>query len=54
MLFGPAAMERLCQDFCCSELDVFARVLGATVQVIRIEHQLHGTRRCAYAVSKAE
>jgi predicted ArsR family transcriptional regulator len=48
------AAARMCQDFCRSELDVFARVLGPTVKVIRIEHQLHGARRCAYAVSKAE
>ena len=45
------AAARVCQDFCRSELDVFRRVLGPGVKVIRIEHQLHGARRCAYAVS---
>jgi predicted ArsR family transcriptional regulator len=45
------AAARVCQDFCRSELDVFQRVLGPGVKVIRIEHQLHGARRCAYAVS---
>jgi predicted ArsR family transcriptional regulator len=45
------AAARVCQDFCRSELDVFQRVLGPDVKVIRIEHQLHGARRCAYAVS---
>ncbi len=45
------AAARVCQDFCRSELDVFQRVLGPGVKVIRIAHQLHGARRCAYTVS---
>jgi len=44
------AAARMCQDFCRSELDVFQRVLGPDVKVIRIEHQLAGGRRCAYAI----
>jgi predicted ArsR family transcriptional regulator len=44
------AAARSCQDFCRSELDVFQRVLGPGVKVIRIEHQPSGARRCAYEV----
>lgn len=44
------AAARVCQDFCRSELAVFQRVLGPEVKVIRIEHQLSGARRCAYAI----
>ena len=45
------AAARSCQDFCRSELEVFGRVLGPQVSVVRIEHQLAGARRCAYRVS---
>lgn len=45
------AAATMCQDFCRSELDVFQRVLGPDVKVVRIEHQLRGARRCAYAVT---
>ena len=45
---------RACQQFCRSELEVFRRVLGPGVAVVRIEHQLEGARRCAYLVSQAE
>ena len=48
------AAARVCQDFCRSELDVFQRVLGPDVKVVRIEHQLQGARRCAYAVTVAD
>ncbi|MBD8531881.1 MULTISPECIES: metalloregulator ArsR/SmtB family transcription factor [unclassified Massilia] len=41
-----------CQQFCRSELDVFRRVLGPAVVVVRIEHQLEGARRCTYLVSE--
>jgi predicted ArsR family transcriptional regulator len=41
---------RSCQDFCRSELEVFQRVLGPGVAVVRTEHQLAGARRCAYRV----
>lgn len=44
------AAAQVCQDFCRSELAVFQRVLGPEVKVIRIEHQLSGARRCAYAI----
>ncbi|MGX4643013.1 helix-turn-helix transcriptional regulator [Massilia sp. SYSU DXS3249] len=43
-----------CQQFCRSELEVFRRVLGPGVTVVRIEHQLEGARRCAYLVSQRE
>ena len=43
---------RACQQFCRSELEVFRRVLGPGVAVVRIEHQLEGARRCAYLVSE--
>ncbi|MET0982157.1 MAG: metalloregulator ArsR/SmtB family transcription factor [Telluria sp.] len=45
---------RACQQFCRSELEVFRRVLGPGVAVVRIEHQLEGARRCAYLVSQAD
>ncbi|AWL04030.1 helix-turn-helix transcriptional regulator [Massilia oculi] len=45
------AAAAACQDFCRSELAVFERVLGPEVKVVRIEHQLGGARRCAYAVT---
>jgi len=45
------AAATACQAFCRSELDVFQRVLGPDVQVVRIEHQPSGDRRCAYAVT---
>lgn len=48
------AAATTCQDFCRSELDVFQRVLGPQVKVVRIEHQPSGARRCAYAVTPAE
>lgn len=47
------AAARSCQDFCRSELEVFQRVLGPQAQVIRVEHQLAGARRCAYVVRPA-
>jgi len=46
------AAAQACQQFCRSELDVFRRVLGPGVSVVRIEHQLEGARRCAYLVSQ--
>ena len=48
------AAANMCQDFCRSELDVFHRVLGPGIKVVRVEHQLQGARRCAYAVSMKE
>jgi predicted ArsR family transcriptional regulator len=40
-----------CQGFCRSELEVFQRVLGPGVSVLRVEHQLAGARRCAYRIT---
>ncbi|MEH2424791.1 MAG: hypothetical protein V7K48_28990 [Nostoc sp.] len=34
-----------------SELQVFTRLLGSTVNIERVEHILSGDRRCAYRVS---
>ena len=45
------AAARSCESLCRSELDVFGRVLGPGVSVVRTEHQLAGARRCAYRVS---
>jgi predicted ArsR family transcriptional regulator len=45
------AAARSCQQLCRSELELFGRVLGPNVSVVRIEHQLAGARRCAYRVS---
>lgn len=42
-----------CMGFCASELEVFRSVLGAGVQVERIEHILRGEARCAYRVTAA-
>jgi predicted ArsR family transcriptional regulator len=44
------AAARACQQFCRSELDVFQRVLGPGCSVQRTEHQLAGSRRCAYRI----
>ncbi|MDX3928761.1 MAG: transcriptional regulator [Shinella sp.] len=43
------AAASACQQFCRSELDVFRRVLSASVE--REEHVLHGARRCAYRIT---
>jgi len=48
------AAAQACRQFCRSELEVFRRVLGPGVNVVRIEHQLEGARRCAYLVSQAQ
>lgn len=47
------AAARSCQDFCRSELEIFQRVLGPEVKVVRLEHQLSGARRCAYSIQAA-
>lgn len=41
---------RTCQGLCASELEVFQRVLGPGVTVVREDHILAGARRCAYRV----
>lgn len=40
-----------CPQLCSSELQVFTRLLGSTVNIERVEHILSGDRRCAYRVS---
>jgi predicted ArsR family transcriptional regulator len=45
------AAAQTCQQFCHSELEVFQAVLGADLQVERLEHILHGDRRCAYQIT---
>jgi len=44
------AAARTCTNLCAGELRVFQQVLGAGVQVERIDHILAGARRCAYRV----
>ena len=44
------AAATACQGLCRSELQIFARCLGAGVVVERVEHVLSGGRRCAYRV----
>ena len=45
-----AAANR-CQGFCSTELDLFRSVLGAGVEVERVEHIVSGGRRCADRVT---
>ncbi len=40
-----------CQGFCRSELALFRRVLGPDVSVERLEHIVHGARRCVYRIA---
>ena len=47
------AAAATCQGLCRSELQIFARCLGAGVQVERVEHVLAGGRRCAYRIAAA-
>jgi predicted ArsR family transcriptional regulator len=39
-----------CQNFCRSELAIFAAVLGPGVAIERIDHIVAGARRCAYRI----
>jgi predicted ArsR family transcriptional regulator len=39
-----------CQNFCRSELTIFAAVLGPDVSIERIDHIVAGARRCAYRI----
>src|SRR5690606_27835317 len=48
------AAARTCQNFCRSELDVFAAALGPDVAVERGEHLLSGSRRCTYRIVPAK
>jgi len=45
------AAATACSGLCTSEVDVFRRVLGDDVSVVREEHILAGARRCAYRVT---
>jgi predicted ArsR family transcriptional regulator len=45
------AAANACQGFCSTELDLFRTVLGAGVEVERVEHIVSGDRRCAYRVT---
>jgi predicted ArsR family transcriptional regulator len=45
------AAANACQGFCSTELDLFRSVLGAGVEVERVEHIVSGDRRCAYRVA---
>ena len=45
------AAANACQGFCSTELDLFRSVLGAGVEVERVEHIVSGDRRCAYRVT---
>jgi predicted ArsR family transcriptional regulator len=44
------AAANACQGFCSTELDLFRTVLGAGVEVERVEHIVSGDQRCAYRV----
>ena len=45
------AAAATCQGLCRSELAIFARCLGESVRVERVEHLLAGARRCAYRIT---
>lgn len=44
------AAARKCQGFCRSELSLFKKILGPSVQVQRVQHIISGDRRCAYSI----
>jgi len=46
------AAATACQGFCRSELQVFQEVLADHATVERVDHILHGARRCAYQISR--
>ena len=39
-----------CAGFCKAELTLFREVLGADVEIERVEHMQEGARRCAYRI----
>src|SRR5919197_1532011 len=47
------AAANACQGFCSTELDLFRSVLGAGVEVERVEHIVSGDRRSAHRVTPA-
>lgn len=42
-----------CSEFCDNELNMFREVLGDAAEIVRIEHMVHGSRRCVYRVTEA-
>ena len=42
---------RCCQNFCSLELDMFRKLLGAEVQIERMQHAMNGDHCCAYQIS---
>lgn len=40
-----------CEDLCVAELELFSKVLGPGVSVVREQHLLHGGQRCAYRIT---
>ena len=44
------AAATICQGFCRAELAIFREMLGRDCSVERIEHIVHGARRCAYRI----
>lgn len=48
------AAAESCQGFCRSELEVFQLLFENTAKVERVEHILHGSRRCAYTITGYE
>ncbi|WP_319531549.1 metalloregulator ArsR/SmtB family transcription factor [uncultured Cohaesibacter sp.] len=45
------AAARFCQSFCRSELEIYRKILGPTVEVERTEHILGDAHRCAYRIT---
>ncbi len=44
------AASGVCLKLCRSELDLFTRLLGPAVKVVREEHIVKGSRRCVYRI----
>ncbi|MEY4340438.1 MAG: hypothetical protein RLZ14_2288 [Actinomycetota bacterium] len=40
-----------CEELCAAELDLFSKVMGPGVSVVREQHLLHGGQRCAYRIT---
>ncbi len=47
------AATGVCQKLCRSELELFSKVLGPSVDVQREEHIVSGSRRCVYRIRRA-
>lgn len=46
------AAATACQGFCRAELNTFQHLLGADVQIERVEHIVKGGRRCTYRIRR--